>query len=94
MNIVWKIVDLERNIADGFVTVAHWTATAVDGNHSADTYGCVGWRGDPVIPYEQLTEAMVLDWVWRSVDKEAKESSLMSRVERQKNPVKASGVPW
>lgn len=94
MDIVWKIVDLERNTSDGFVTTAHWTATAVDGNHSADTYGCVGWRGEPVIPYEQLTEAMVLDWVWQSVDKEAKEASLVSQVEKQKAPTKASGLPW
>jgi hypothetical protein len=94
MNIVWKIVDLERNVTDDFVTVAHWTVTAIDGNYSASAYGSVNWGGELVIPYEQLTESTVLDWVWQSVDKEVNEAAIISQVEEQKNPTKASGMPW
>jgi hypothetical protein len=91
----WSIVNLDSNTADGFVTTAHWTATAVDGEHSASAYATVGWaEGTPAIPYASLTEATVLEWVWESVDKEATEASLAAQIELKKNPVKATGTPW
>lgn len=91
----WKINTLESNTADGFVTTAHWTATAVDGEHSASAYATVSWaEGTPTIPYANLTEATVLDWVWESVDKDATESALVDQIELKKNPVKATGTPW
>jgi hypothetical protein len=91
----WSIVNLDRNTADGFVTTAHWTATAVDGEHSASAYATVSWaEGTPTIPYANLTEAEVLSWVWESVDKAATEASLAAQIELKKNPVKATGTPW
>jgi len=95
MTTTWKITNLDRNTADGFVTTAHWTATAVDGEHSASVYGTCGWsEGTPTIPYENLTEATVLNWVWESIDKEATESALAAQIALLKNPVKATGLPW
>ena len=91
----WKIPTLDSNTADGFVTTAHWTATAVDGEHSASVYATVSWaEGTPTIPYADLTEATVLGWVWESVDKAATEASLAAQIELLKNPVKATGTPW
>ena len=91
----WKINTLESNTADGFVTTAHWTATAVDGEHSASAYATVSWpEGTPTIPYASLTEATVLNWVWESVDKASTEASLAAQIALLKNPVKASGTPW
>jgi len=91
----WKINTLESNTADGFVTVGHWTCTAVDGEHSASAYATVSWaEGTPVIAYDNLTEATVLGWVWESVNKEATEASLAAQIALLKNPVKATGVPW
>ena len=40
------------------------------------------------------TKDAVLAWVWESVDKDATEASLLAQIELQKNPVKATGVPW
>jgi hypothetical protein len=95
MSVTWKINTLESNTADGFVFCAHWTCTAVDGEHSASAYATVSWaEGTPAIAYENLTEATVLGWVWESVDKEATESALAAQIELKKNPVKASGTPW
>jgi len=95
MTITWKINTLESNTADGFVTVAHWTCTAVDGDFSASAYATVSWaEGTPTIPYQNLTEAEVLSWVWESIDKSATEASLAAQIELLKNPVKSSGVPW
>lgn len=95
MSVTWKISTLESNTADGFVTTAHWTATASDGEHSASAYATVSWaEGTPAIPYANLTEAEVLSWVWESVDKAATEASLAAQIELLKNPVKSTGVPW
>ena len=91
----WKIVSLDRKTADGFVNTAHWTVTATDGDFSASAYGSVGFSGELTTPYEELTEAQVLEWVWANgVDKEAYEASLATQIEAQKNPVSATGVPW
>jgi hypothetical protein len=95
MSVTWKISTLDREVSNGFVTTAHWTATAVDGEHSASAYATVSWaEGTPAIPYANLTEAEVLSWVWESVDKEATEASLAAQIALLKNPVKASGTPW
>jgi hypothetical protein len=90
----WKIVQLDRKTADGFVTTAHWTVTATDGDFSASAYGTCGFDGELTTPYENLTEAQVLEWVWASVDKDATEESLAAQIEAQKNPVSATGLPW
>jgi len=93
--VTWKISTLDREVSNGFVTTAHWTATAVDGEHSASAYATVSWaEGTPAIPYASLTEAEVLSWVWESVDKAATEASLAAQIALLKNPVKASGTPW
>jgi hypothetical protein len=60
----WKIVQLDRKTADGFVTTAHWTVTATDGDFSASAYGTCGFDGELTTPYADLTEAQVLEWVW------------------------------
>jgi len=93
--VTWSITNLDRNTADGFVTTAHWTATAVDGEHAASVYATVSWaEGTPTIPYANLTESTVLNWVWESVDKTATESALAAQIALLKAPVKASGTPW
>jgi hypothetical protein len=95
MSVTWSIVNLDRNTSDGFVTTAHWYAYAVDGEHSASAYATVSWpEGTPVVPYADLTEATVLNWVWESIDKESTEASLAAQIELLKNPVKATGTPW
>jgi hypothetical protein len=96
MTTTWTISQLDRKTADGFVTCAHWQATAVDGEHSASIYATVGWaEGTPTIPYANLTEATVLGWVWANgVDKTATEDALAAQIALQKAPVTASGTPW
>jgi hypothetical protein len=96
--ITWAIAQLDRNAADGGVTTAHWTVTAVDGEHSASAYSTAGFTPDATAagfkPYDTLTEADVLAWVWGSVDKAAAEASLLQQIEAQKAPVTLTGTPW
>jgi len=94
----WTIANLERNLADGGVTVAHWRVTEVDGDYSASSYGTVGFTPDASDPsfvaYDNLTESDVLGWVWAEVDQAATEAALTADIEAQKNPVSADGMPW
>jgi hypothetical protein len=94
MNITWNISQLDRKTADGFVTTAHWTCTATDGDFSANAYGSVGFSGDLVTPYENLTETQVLGWVWEQINKNEIEANLTAQINAQKNPVSVTGVPW
>ena len=91
----WSVPTLDSTVATGYVNCAHWTCTAVDGDHSASAYATVSWaEGTPAIPYANLTEATVLNWVWESVDKAATEAALAAQIALLKNPVKATGTPW
>lgn len=94
MEITWKISQLDRNTADGFVTTAHWTCSGQDGDFSASVYATCSFEGELTVPYEQLTEATVLSWVWQSVDKEATEAAVAAQIAEQKAPKVAAGVPW
>jgi hypothetical protein len=96
MTTTWTITQLDRQTSNGFVTTAHWTASAVDGDYSASTYSTSSWAdGTPTTPYADLTQATVLGWIWANgVDKEAVEASLQAQIDAQKNPVSATGVPW
>jgi hypothetical protein len=98
----WTIAQLERNTADGGVTVAHWRVSAEETvgeeTYSASAYGTCGFTPDATadgfVAYDALTEADVLAWVWDSVDKDATESSLTQKIEADKNPVTTTGTPW
>ncbi len=96
MTTTWNISQLDRQTSDGFVTTAHWQATAVDGDYSASTYATCSWSdGTPTVAYDQLTQETVLGWIWANgVDKDAVEASLAAQIEAKKNPVTATGVPW
>ena len=94
----WSIPTLERKLDDGYVFVAHYRCTATDGEFSASSYGTQGFSQDPeaesFVPYEDLTEEMVLGWLFNSLDKDATEEALKAKIEADKNPTSAAGVPW
>ena len=95
----WTIAQTEyTNDPDKAIVVAHWRATAEDGDYSASSYGTAGFTPDPsdpsYIPYESLTEADVLAWVYESVDKNATEAALAANIEDQKAPQTVVGTPW
>jgi hypothetical protein len=98
----WTIANLERNLADGGVTVAHWrvteSETVGDETFTASAYGTVGFTPDADDPsfvaYDSLTEADVLAWVHAEVDQAATEAALTAKIEADKNPVTGSGMPW
>ena len=98
----WTIANLERNVADGGVTVAHWrvteSETVGEDTFTASAYGTVGFTPDPdaddFVAYDDLTEEVVMGWVWESVNQEETEAALTANITGQKNPVSADGMPW
>ena len=98
----WSIANLERDIATGGVTIAHWRVTAEetvgDVTYTASSYGTCGFTpdadADDFVAYDSLTEADVLAWVHAEVDQDATEAALTANIEAQKNPVSADGMPW
>lgn len=97
--ITWTIPLTEyTNDSDKGIVTCHWRVTAVDGDYTASAYGTCGFSPDASAPdyihYDQLTESDVLEWVYASVDKDAIEASLASKIDEQKNPTTEAGVPW
>lgn len=94
----WTIALCEHDVATGGITVAHWRVTAEDGEYTASAYGTAGFTPDATDPafkpYDQVTEAEVLAWVWEQVDKDATEAALAAQIEADKNPTSATGLPW
>ena len=96
MNTTWIITQTNYETANGFITTAHWTATAVDGDYTASIWSTCSWQpGTPTIPYASVTMQEVLDWCYAAgVDKDATEAALAQQIALQKNPVTATGTPW
>lgn len=102
----WTIANLEHNVADGGVTVAHWRVTEEETvgtgddavTYSASAYGTVGFTpdasADDFVAYADLTESTVLGWVHAEVDQSATEAALTANIAEQKTPTSADGMPW
>ena len=91
-----NIVELERNV-DGGVVTAHWTASKVDGDFTASSYGTQSFTPDATTEgftaFEALTEEQVIGW-FDAEQLEAIESALDSQLDSQKNPTSFVGKPW
>lgn len=80
----------------------HWrrNATEVDGDKAyfADTYSVLSVAApseDSFIPYEDLTEDMVIAWLEEGLNVETIDASLDAQIEEQKNPkVVTLPLPW
>jgi hypothetical protein len=96
----WKISNLDRDTADGFVNTVHWNASKVDGDFTASTYSTVSFTkedGINYVPYANLTEAAVVEWVKGSLGADgvaAVDAALAANIAEQKAPKVASGTPW
>jgi hypothetical protein len=100
MTTTFKITNMDRLTPTGFVVTVHWTASQTDGDFSASTYSTVGFTEQPgqtLIPYDELTEAAVVEWVKASLGAEgvaAVDAALAANIAEQKAPQKATGTPW
>lgn len=101
MSIKWTISNMERVLNDGFVIVAYWECVASQDGMSARVYGSQSFTYLPdeenFIPYTELTEADVLEWVHMSMGAEqvaAYEASATSALDDILTPRTSYGTPW
>ena len=95
----WTVSNLERETADGLVTVAHYQVDARDDIYQAGAYGSIGFERPEgeLIPYSQLTPEIVVGWVKSKLTAEAVaniEAALQGQLDDQRNPRTAQGLPW
>lgn len=103
----WAIANLERHTNSGNVYTAHWVVNArTEGTEgtvtaSAGAYGSMGLEapaeGDEVIPFEELTQELVVGWVKEKLGEEqvaSTEAALAAQIADQLAPKSASGIPW
>ena len=93
----WSVVQMERLTSDNYVVTVHYNVSAVDGKYQSTTYGTISYTqqpGETFIPYQDLTEAVVVGWVQNALGKDTVEASLQGQINAQINPVQESGVPW
>jgi hypothetical protein len=94
----WSVSNLERETSDGYVYCAHYTIDATDGVYRVGAYGSIGFeRHDDLIPFSDLSESIVIDWVKESLGQEKVtevEAALDAQLAEQRAPSKASGLPW
>ena len=94
----WKIAQLDRETADGYVFTAHYTVEAADETYKAGAYGSIGFeKPETLVPYADLTEEVVVGWVKDQLTAEKVkeiEDALQSQIDEQKTPTKATGTPW
>ena len=102
---VWKINDLQRDLADGFVHTAHWSVTAIsdqldsEGNaYNSGAYGSVGLdRPKTLADFEDLTEDQIVAAVQAKLGGAEQvteiQDALAARITEKINPTQASGKP-
>lgn len=86
-----------------YVVTAHWqcTGTEVSGGktYTAQIYGTSSFEvvpGPDFIPYDQLTQDIVLGWVWNSgISKVGTEAAVQKQIDNQINPpIVSPPLPW
>ena len=99
----WIISQLDclPDSAEGpdFVVTAHWQCNGTDGTYNGTVYSTCSFptmQGDTFVPYDQLTQDMVLQWCWENgVDKAATEAAVQTQIDNQINPpIISLPLPW
>jgi hypothetical protein len=108
----WSVTNMQHTDADGGVILVYWSMVAAsDGtpSYTASEGGKLRCEPDPTspdyIPYADLTEEIVLGWVYNSlIEGEETPEEAKARVEANRTAkvqgqidranTQASGVPW
>jgi hypothetical protein len=98
----WKVTDMLANTQGGnpdFVVQTRWSKTGTDSDTglSGTFSGATPFKYDPssaVIPYDQLTEAIVLGWIQDTINANPGYAAhIDAQIAKQLNPNKAEEVP-
>jgi hypothetical protein len=100
----WSITQLQvypqsEGEAD-VVCAAAWNVSGTDGTYSGSLNGSTAFKLDPeapFIPYDQLTQEQVLEWVWGSLGEEGKasaEADVDAQIAYAAEQVSTPPLPW
>ena len=103
----WQVNTLQRELADGYVNKVIYRVNGEDGTYKFRATGEVNLpKPDTLIPYADLTEKTVLDWIKAKIDADANsttpkgitvadiEAAVEKGVNEQKTPTTGVGKPW
>ena len=95
----WEVNTLERELADGYVKKVIYRVKGIDGSEEkARATGQVELKKpETLIPYKDLTESKVLEWVKAELGADevtAIEKSLEDEIKLINTPVTETGKPW
>lgn len=98
-DINFKVKNLVRNPEDGLVVQALFDIVLTPEQDEPVTFhGMVELsRGELFVPFEELTEAVVIEWITGMIPPEAIEGykeMADQRVSARRAPVLVSGLPW
>lgn len=105
MNTVWKIFDAKRKPSSGFVIEVVYIINFELEGESHRHVGVAKFEGDATaprfIPFDQLTESIIIDWVKAQLGEEKiasivteAEQRIQKTIDRKKNPESLNGLPW
>ena len=70
MTITWKVEELDRELADGYVYQVHYSVNGDDGTYTSRAVGSIPLeKPETLIPYKDLTEETIIGWVKASLNK-------------------------
>ena len=101
---VWTITQLQtypqsEGEAD-VVCAAAWNVSGTDGTYSGSLNGSTAFKlnpDEPFVPFDQLTESQVLEWVFASLGEEGKataEADVDAQIEYAASKVQDAPLPW
>lgn len=104
MTKTWKITQLQTYPkSEGELDVvasAAWNVSGTDGTYSGSLNGSTAFKLDPTapyIPFDQLTEAQVLGWVFASLGEEGKasaEADVDAQIAYAAEKAQVAPLPW
>ena len=97
----WQVNTLERELADGYVNKVIYRVNGTDGAYKFRVTGAVDLpKPGSLVPYADLTESTVLNWIKAKLDADragsvaAIEQAVEDGVNIQKTPTHGTGKPW
>ena len=69
----WSVIDLTREISDGYVCLVHWKLTGTEGDKTVESTGKTKLQrpSSDLEPYDSLTEEKIIGWVKAKMNAES-----------------------
>ena len=105
-NYIWNVTQLYTETIEGntdYVVIANYITTGIDGEYTASLSGTAQFSTADVtvfIPYEDLTEAIVIGWIKESLGENgiiSVEACIQGQIDSQINPPQVpvnTPLPW